>query len=246
MGADLRRRKKTLGIRSNQHQHRVLCQRPGWDVTVCIKKQISPSLCLCVSLAVISSQLLLLCYHSPTQWTRRPYLISSAGWFTQTQWTHQLLPCWPPGWRLRGGIMTNDVWLLLQWQPSDRCACTCVCMQQSGRKCVYVWRWKLCVIAQCFSYGDMSTHVKGQDDRCVCMRVFGWTGAATPAPHTSCCVTLAMLVPQYHWKQWNSSVLIWCKHMFISIWYSKTLMADMNGFGTNGHLFRWWHKLLKE
>lgn len=32
------------------------------------------------------------CYF--TQWCRRPSLISSGGWFTQTQWTHQLLPPW--------------------------------------------------------------------------------------------------------------------------------------------------------
>lgn len=111
-----------------------VCSATGQDVmlVVCIKKQISHALCLCVSLAVISKQLLPLDYHSHTQWTRQTYLISSGAWFTQTQWTHQLLPCWLVSVPLGGGWeRDHDKWrVTTATMTVIRQVCICVCSSQ--------------------------------------------------------------------------------------------------------------------
>lgn len=99
--------------------------------------------------------LLPLCYHFHKQWTRQPYLISFGGWFTQTQWTHQLLPCWLVNAPMDGGCKGDHVkWhvnaaAMTATRQVGVCACQC---------------WKQCVITVCVCMfcGDMSTHIKGQ------------------------------------------------------------------------------------
>lgn len=80
------------------------------------------------------------CRHAPAQRSRQPYLISSGGWFTQTQWTHHLLPLLacqfspqppPPPLLGVGCEGDGDKWCVTtqrQWQPSDRCVSLCVCV----------------------------------------------------------------------------------------------------------------------
>lgn len=77
------------------------------------------------------------CRHAPAQRSRQPYLISSGGWFTQTQWRHHLLsllvcqfsPQPPPPTPLGVGCEGDgDKWCVTtrqQWQPSDRCVSLC-------------------------------------------------------------------------------------------------------------------------
>lgn len=97
----------------------------------------------------------------------------------------------------------------------------------------------------CVLCGDMSTHVRDKmTGVCVCVCVFGWAGAPTPVQHTSCCLTLIMLVISLRLMAQQCSNM-----MFLNTLYSKTLMGwgslNTNGLFIDEHLFCW-HKLSKE
>ena len=162
-----------------------------------------------------------------------------------------LLACQcPPGWRLRG-----ESWqMMCDYSCNDShqtgvCVCVCVCVRAAVRKGKCAWKCAVC--HRCMSVCSMVIWALMSRDTltkcvcvCVCVCVYVCLVGQVHQHLLHPCHAV-WPSPCYHWHQWNSSVLIWCKPMFLNALDNKTLMGwpglcsiTISGLSIGGTNFR--------